>query len=135
MLATHRSPAFIALLLALLGLSAPALAMRCGTRIVSDGDVQAKVLKYCGEPMQTQQRIGYRTGFFPDLRVRRSLAATSTGGAAAATVVLRHGFVGQTEVIVEEWLYNFGPNKLMRRVTFENGLVVDVQTLGRGFRE
>ena len=36
---------------------------------------------------------------------------------------------------VEFWTYNFGPNLLMERVRIEDGVVVDVQSLGYGFNE
>ena len=44
-------------------------------------------------------------------------------------------FVGEDfiEVPVEIWLYNLGPNKLMRRLRFEGGYVVDIDTLGYGY--
>ena len=37
------------------------------------------------------------------------------------------------EVPVESWVYNFGPNKFMRKVRFENGIVADIETLGYGY--
>jgi len=37
------------------------------------------------------------------------------------------------EVPVEVWLYNLGPQKLMRRVRFQDGRVVSIETLGYGF--
>jgi hypothetical protein len=40
---------------------------------------------------------------------------------------------GSFEVSVEFWTYNFGPHKLMYRLRFEDGLLVDVETLGHGF--
>jgi hypothetical protein len=36
---------------------------------------------------------------------------------------------------VEFWTYNLGPNLLMERVRIENGIVVEVQSLGYGFDE
>jgi hypothetical protein len=36
---------------------------------------------------------------------------------------------------IEFWTYNFGPNLLMERVRIEDGVVVDVQSLGYGFDE
>ena len=46
-------------------------------------------------------------------------------------------FVGEDfiEVPIEAWIYNFGPNKLMRRVVFEAGVVVDIETLGYGYNK
>ena len=37
------------------------------------------------------------------------------------------------EVLVETWTYNLGPTKLMRRLTIEDGEVVDIETLGYGY--
>ena len=44
-------------------------------------------------------------------------------------------FVGENyvEVPIEAWIYNFGPNKLMHRVVFEAGYVVEIETLGYGY--
>jgi len=41
--------------------------------------------------------------------------------------------VARTTVEIETWTYNFGPTRLMRRVTFRDGHVVSVETLGVGF--
>ncbi len=37
------------------------------------------------------------------------------------------------EVSVEIWTYNFGPHKLMYRLRFEDGLLIDVDTLSHGY--
>ena len=42
---------------------------------------------------------------------------------------------GLVEVPVETWTYNLGPHKLMRRLRFEDGIVVDIDTLGYGYHE
>jgi hypothetical protein len=39
------------------------------------------------------------------------------------------------EVPVESWIYNLGPNKLMRRLRLEGGVVVEIETLGYGYFE
>jgi hypothetical protein len=46
-----------------------------------------------------------------------------------------HGTTVNTayEVSVELWTYNFGPHKLMYRLRFEDGLLVDVDTLSHGY--
>jgi hypothetical protein len=106
-----------------------ALAMRCGSMLVNKGDSQAKVLKYCGDPVQTTERLSLRTGFYAETRLQHNgLSATASGS--------RHYYpYSRNEVIVEEWVFNLGPNRLMRIVTFENGIVVDVDTLGYGYHE
>jgi hypothetical protein len=50
----------------------------------------------------------------------------------------RHGrpmsLAGDDLVIpVEIWLYNLGPDRLMRRLQFEAGALVAIETLGYGY--
>jgi hypothetical protein len=49
----------------------------------------------------------------------------------------RPQYIGEDyiEVSVEAWVYNFGPNKLMRRLRFENGVLAQIETLGYGYNE
>ena len=35
--------------------------------------------------------------------------------------------------VIEEWLYNFGPTRLLRILTFQNGTLKEVRTAGHGF--
>ncbi len=119
------------LLVGLLALSAtqPAFALRCGHKIVSDGDPIIKVLKYCGEPAATSQRSILRAGF---PRIRQAVAADGRIIRQQELLIHTHSYV---EVLVEEWTYNFGPNRLMRLIRFEDGLVTEVKQLGYGFRD
>jgi hypothetical protein len=94
----------------------PALAMRCGTRIIESGDTSAEVRHYCGEPIAVQVRRGI------------------------SHFVERHGYRVwipglAEEILIEEWTYNFGPLRLMRVVRIEDGLVTDVRELGYGFTD
>ncbi len=70
----------------------------------------------CGRPEQ-------KSGYFVYSSRRRS------GG---RTIYLRRGVV---PVFREERLYNFGGNRLLREVTLENAVVVEVDTTERGFDE
>ena len=97
--------------------AAPAFAsMRCGSKIIDDGASRSEVAAKCGEP---EEVITLRSVF-------RRPVIWSYG---------RPYFVGENfmEIPVESWIYNFGPNKLMRRVIFEGGYVVEIETLGYGF--
>lgn len=38
------------------------------------------------------------------------------------------------EVRIEEWLYDLGPGRLLRRLVFEDGRLTRIETLGRGRR-
>jgi hypothetical protein len=97
---------------------APAYAdtFRCGTQLLSEGDSRAEVAARCGEPTDVIER---RTVF------RRPVIWDY-----GRPMIVGEDFV---EVPVEVWLYNLGPNKLMRRLTFEGGYVVEIETLGYGY--
>lgn len=92
-------------------------AMRCGSRLVREGDTRAKVLQLCGEPADIQTTTILRRPYY-DLRGR--------------LVYFGDGLV---EVPVEVWTYNFGPYKLMRRLRFVDGLIDEIETLGHGYLE
>jgi hypothetical protein len=109
--------------------SGPALAFRCGSRIVSKGDHYTKVLKFCGEPIGAQERMIYRQG-----RTRPRLRVQGPNGLRIQEEVLAYER-SYEEILVEEWTYNFGPRRLMQLVRFENGFVADIDQLGYGFRE
>lgn len=110
--------ATIALLLLLAGSWPPAAradSFRCGSRLITDGDSAGKLEKLCGPPaVITRSEI-----------LRRP-------------VIWRFGrpyYLSQDllPVTVEFWTYNLGPNKLMRRLKLEDGLVVEIETLGHGY--
>jgi hypothetical protein len=90
--------------------SASADSMRCGTRLMTDGDPVDKVEAYCGPPASIERQILRPWGY------QRGVTVHST-----------------YEVSVEIWTYNFGPSKLMYRLRFEDGLLVDVDTLSHGY--
>jgi hypothetical protein len=97
--------------------SAHADAMRCGSRLVSEGATRTTVLELCGEPYDVITRSILRRPYY-DLHGR----------------IIYFGD-GLIEVPVEIWTYNFGPYKLMRRVRFVDGLVEDIETLGYGHHQ
>jgi hypothetical protein len=109
---TKKVPGML-VLVAALAAAGPAAAdsMRCGSKLMTDGDPSDKVLAYCGEPASIERReilrgYGYHRG-----------------------VTVHSAY----EVSVEMWTYNFGPHKLMYRLRFEDGLLVDVDTLSHGY--
>ncbi len=122
-------------IVAALLLAEPALALRCQSRLVSEGDPQAKVLRFCGTPTAVQRRVLYRSGI-PSAQASRGLVVSDGRSEMRFTseelLIHQHSIV---EVLIEEWTYNFGPRKLMRMVVFENGLVRDVRRLGYGYVE
>ena len=105
----------LAALLLTLALPASADGMRCGSKLVSNGDPRAKVRQFCGEPTDIQTRQILRRPTY------------NLGGR-----VFTYGD-GYVEVPVEIWTYNFGPYKLMRQVKFVDGRVDEIETLGYGY--
>jgi len=103
------------LIAAALAVAGPAAAdsIRCGSKLMTDGDPSNKVLAYCGEPAAIERREILRPWGY-----QRGVTVHST-----------------YEVSVELWTYNFGPSKLMYRLRFEDGLLVDVETLTHGYHD
>ena len=91
--------------------AASADSMRCGSKLLSDGDPSDKVMALCGPPAAVERREILRPWGY-----NRGITVHST-----------------YEVSVELWTYNFGPNKLMYRLRFEDGLLVDIDTLSHGY--
>lgn len=115
-----------ALLLGLL-LANPAAAFRCGNKLVKDGMHEQEVVAICGQPA-TRRNMGYAIRGYP-LRVRENYAP---GWSHARDIA--YGRLVE-EVIITEYLYNFGPRKLMRRLLFEGGVLVSIESTGYGYRE
>lgn len=88
---------------------------RCGTRLVTDGDSIDKVEALCGAPSSIQRREVMQR---PIRWYRGRPYYTS---------------YEPVPIPIEYWTYNLGPNKLMRRLKFEDGLLVDVETLSHGY--
>lgn len=89
--------------------------MRCGTRLVSVGDYQIEVLRKCGEPDYVDERIEYKTYRVyprPHLPIYNDVYG---------------------EVVVQEWTYNFGRQRFMQLLRFENGKLKRIQALDYGY--
>jgi Protein of unknown function (DUF2845) len=92
-----------------------AWALRCGNKLVTEGDTMGAVVAKCGEPTEVSRQSTLRP-----------------------PVIWHNGYPlrvpgGDFDIPVEIWIYNLGPNKLMRRVRFESGVVVEITTLGYGY--
>jgi len=98
-----------------LATSAHADSMRCGNRLVGEGDTRSMVLELCGEPTEVQTRSILRR---PTFRLNGRLYFSGDGF---------------EELPVEVWTYNLGPYQLMRRIKFVDGLIEQIETLGHGF--
>lgn len=108
-------------LLAALGLSgaigagsASADSMRCGNKLVASGDTLYDVRGRCGEPAFAIQRVEYR-----------SVSGWGPGVGASRTI----------EIVIDEWTYDFGPQKFVQHLIFEQGHLVSVRSGHRGQRK
>jgi hypothetical protein len=104
-------------LLLLLGClaSSPAFAFYCGTKLIHEGQTRGEVRAKCGEPAEIEVR---------------SILRRPVSWIGGTPVFVGSDFV---EIPVEFWTYNFGPNKLMRRLRFEGGDLVEIETLEHGY--
>ena len=118
-----RSFACFAIVAAGLLASDAAHAFRCGTKLVRDGMHEQQVIAACGEPT-TVRHLGYAIRAY-DFRRHRGYTAYR----------YPHSRHFNTEVVVTEYIYNFGPRKLMRRLVFEGGVLVEIESIGYGYLE
>lgn len=88
---------------------------RCGNQLVYEGDSMAKVESLCGTPTQ---------------RAHSTLVKPQTFWRDGRPYSL-----GETIVQVDTWTYNFGPQKFMREMRFEDGNLVRIDALGYGYNE
>lgn len=88
-----------------------AATLRCGTGLVSDGASKSDVVAKCGEPVSKESRS-------------ESEEVKTRDGETSTKRVVQKTF--------EEWTYNFGPNRLMQVVVFENGKLIEVKSAGYG---
>lgn len=93
-----------------------AFAMRCDNRTVTQGDNAGRVRSLCGAPADVTTRVESRS-----VTVHRRLP----NGALVSESVM-------VSVQVEVWLYDFGPRRFMRELTFEDGRLRQIRTLGYG---
>ena len=123
----HKSIAL--LLLVSLGLlfAEPAAAFRCGNKLVKDGMHEQQVIAVCGEP-DSIRHLGYALRSYSP-PVRRRLGPGFTEYRYPG-----YGVYTQ-EVMITEFIYNFGPRRKMRRLLFEGGILVTIEDIGYGYRK
>jgi hypothetical protein len=102
-----------------LSLNARADTLACEGRIVESGDSRYDVKSVCGEPDDAAQRVEYRT-----VSGRVAGPCSRDGGKIRC---------GQTrerviEVVIDEWVYDFGSNRFVEYLTFEQGHLVRIRT-------
>jgi hypothetical protein len=112
---------------ALLGSAAavePALAMRCGSRLISEGDPRDKLANECGPPANVETWEEERYHHYDSLPPSNQYREFERYGSAYRVKVF---------VRVELWTYNYGPSRFMDYVRIENGRVARIYSGGYGY--
>ena len=105
--------------------SARADSLSCEGRIVSSGDSRYEVKAVCGEPDDASQRVEYRTA-----RGRVAGPCTREDGKIRCSQTREH----VVEVVIDEWIYDFGRNRFIEYLTFEQGRLVSVRSGSYGHK-
>lgn len=113
------------LLCGMLLVSAPAHALRCDGKLVQEGMLEIEVKAHCGEPAAIRNR-GFVVRSYTLFELRQ--ASDAHGVRFGPGNFYQH-------VLVTEYIYNFGPSRLMRKLRFEGGVLTDIETLEYGFLE
>ena len=110
---------------------ASATSLRCGVRLITEGDYKAKVLAECGEPdyveIREEERV-YRFGRHPSYYGyydNYEYERRKYGYGAPYRI--------KELVIIEEWTYNHGPGRFMDHLILENGIVVAITSGDYGY--
>lgn len=107
-MSSRRVPLLVLLGTAALLAATPANALRCGSRLVDRGMLDAQVLSRCGEPYWRAPRGEW--------------LIQGEGGPIERRLERR----------IEDWYYNFGPSRLVVRLRFVDGMLEAEETLGYG---
>ena len=93
---------------------------RCDTgRLVEEGDQSLEVQNRCGDPDFADSHEEKRT-------VRRTVWTRVAGVPVASEEEVT------VSVMIDEWIYDLGPNRFIRHLVFEQNRLVRVWTSGRG---
>jgi hypothetical protein len=103
------------LLLSAAGVSANG--MRCENKLVQPGDSAYEVKSLCGPPDDIQQRTEQR-------RVQRVVQRPCPSGNGYCSIMVED----IVAVVIDEWTYDFGPQRFLQFLTFEAGKLVHVRS-------
>ena len=93
--------------------------MRCGSRLVTQGDGKDKVRSLCGEPT--------------DITLRGIIRRAPRYEYGYGFNRYEYFGPGYVEMPVEIWTYNFGSSKLLRKLRFVGDELEDIVTDGHGY--
>ena len=93
-------------------------ALRCGSRLISEGDTKSRLLAVCGEPQNIEFWEEERTyRYHPWVKYKYNYSIQHYEDE------FQKPHLTKELVLVEEWTYNHGPHKFMDYVRLEKGRV------------
>ena len=120
-----RSALILLIILALSSIGdARVSSLRCGARLITEGDYKARVLAECGEPDYVE--------VWEEERVYRFRRHPRYYGDYDSYEYDRYNYrYGKPYrvkelVIIEKWTYNRGPSRFLNHLRLENGIVVEI---------
>jgi hypothetical protein len=116
----------VSLLLVAMLAAGPAHAFRCKSKLVVDGMHEQQVIAACGQPT-TLRHLGYALQAY-----NFGFRSHYPGGISTERSYPGYGSLHQ-QVILTEYVYNFGPRKFMQRLIFEGGVLVKIESIGYGY--
>ena len=93
-----------------------------------DGMHEQQVIAACGQPT-TLRHLGYALQAY-----NFGSRSHYPGGISTGRSYPGYGSLHQ-QVILTEYVYNFGPRKFMQRLIFEGGVLVTIESIGYGYIE
>jgi hypothetical protein len=109
--------------------SAQARAFHCNSSVIDIGMHKIEVINKCGLPALREQRVERRrisTGHASDYSHSSSLPSNTNPNFSYTK------FEREIEIQIEEHVYNFGPQRFMKLLTFENGKLTKIQDMRYG---
>ena len=98
--------------------------IRCQNRLVSTGSTKYDVQALCGAPDATERRTERRL-------VRRQITTRCADAVTWCTSYIEDS----VDVPVEEWTYDFGTQRFLQYLTFEDGKLLNVRSGGYGHKQ
>ena len=104
--------------------SHPVFALRCGQSLVDVGSYREDVIEKCGEPESIDTHI--------EVRGVNNRLGGRTRPSPRNSIHFGQQYWTEIEVVVEEWIYDFGPRRFRYYLRFENGRLAEMKSLGKG---
>ena len=93
-------------------------ALKCGARLITEGDAKSKMLDVCGEPQNIE--------LWEEERLYRNRHWTGYNYYQHDDEKFLKPHFIKKHVLVEEWTYNHGPHRFMDHIRLENGRIKEI---------